>query len=63
MQANVWRRFSAMQGRLGLKTLGATIHPYPTRAEAIRKIGDLYNRTRLTPFLKSLMQRWLAWTR
>jgi pyruvate/2-oxoglutarate dehydrogenase complex dihydrolipoamide dehydrogenase (E3) component len=53
----------AMKGRLGLKTLGATIHPYPTQAEAIRKIGDLYNRTRLTPFLKSLMQRWLAWTR
>jgi pyruvate/2-oxoglutarate dehydrogenase complex dihydrolipoamide dehydrogenase (E3) component len=53
----------AMKGRLGLKTLGATIHPYPTQAEAIRKIGDLYNRTRLTPFLKSLMRRWLAWTR
>jgi pyruvate/2-oxoglutarate dehydrogenase complex dihydrolipoamide dehydrogenase (E3) component len=53
----------AMKGKLGLKTLGATIHPYPTQAEAIRKIGDLYNRTRLTPFVKSLMQRWLAWTR
>jgi pyruvate/2-oxoglutarate dehydrogenase complex dihydrolipoamide dehydrogenase (E3) component len=53
----------AMKGRLGLKTVGATIHPYPTQAEAIRKTGDLYNRTRLTPFLKSLMQRWLAWTR
>jgi pyruvate/2-oxoglutarate dehydrogenase complex dihydrolipoamide dehydrogenase (E3) component len=53
----------AMKGKLGLKTLGATIHPYPTQAEAIRKIGDLYNRTRLTPLVKSLMQRWLAWTR
>jgi pyruvate/2-oxoglutarate dehydrogenase complex dihydrolipoamide dehydrogenase (E3) component len=53
----------AMKGKLGLKTLGATIHPYPTQAEGIRKIGDLYNRTRLTPLVKSLMQRWLAWTR
>ncbi len=53
----------AIKGRLGLKTMGGTIHPYPTQAEAIRKTGDLYNRTRLTPFVKSLMQRWLAWQR
>lgn len=53
----------AMKGGLGLKTVGATIHPYPTQAEAIRKTGDLYNRTRLTPFVKNLMHRWLAWQR
>lgn len=53
----------AMRGKLGLKTIGGTIHPYPTQAEAIRKTGDLYNRTRLTPFVKSLMNRWLAWQR
>ena len=53
----------AMKGRLGLKTIGATIHPYPTQAEAIRRTGDLYNRTRLTPLVKNLMQRWLAWQR
>jgi len=53
----------AMKGGLGLKTVGATIHPYPTQAEAIRKTGDLYNRTRLTPFVKNLMNRWLAWQR
>jgi pyruvate/2-oxoglutarate dehydrogenase complex dihydrolipoamide dehydrogenase (E3) component len=53
----------AMKGKLGLKTIGATIHPYPTQAEAIRKTGDIYNRTRLTPFVKKLMARWLAWTR
>lgn len=50
----------AMKGRLGLKTIGSTIHPYPTQAEAIRRTGDLYNRTRLTPFVKNLMKRWLA---
>ncbi|MBM3845209.1 MAG: mercuric reductase, partial [Verrucomicrobia bacterium] len=53
----------AMKGKLGLKTIGATIHPYPTQAEAIRRTGDLYNKTRLTPFVKGLMQRWLAWQR
>ena len=53
----------AMVGGLGLKTIGSTIHPYPTQAEAIRKLGDVYNRTRLTPFVKSLFKKWLAWTR
>jgi pyruvate/2-oxoglutarate dehydrogenase complex dihydrolipoamide dehydrogenase (E3) component len=53
----------AMKGRLGLRTITGTIHPYPTQVEAIRKTGDLYNRTRLTPLVKGLMQRWLAWQR
>lgn len=53
----------AMNGKLGLKTIASAIHPYPTQAEAIRKVGDLYNRTRLTPFVKKLMGKWLAWTR
>jgi len=26
-------------------------------------VGDAYNRTRLTPFVKGLFQKWLAWTR
>ncbi len=53
----------AMNGGLGLKTIGAAIHPYPTQAEAIRKLGDLYNRTRLTPFVKTLLGKWLSWQR
>ena len=53
----------AMVGGLGLKKIASTIHPYPTQAEAIRKVGDAYNRTRLTPFIKTLFQRWLTWTR
>jgi pyruvate/2-oxoglutarate dehydrogenase complex dihydrolipoamide dehydrogenase (E3) component len=53
----------AMTHGLGLAKIGSTIHPYPTQAEAIRKLGDLYNRTRLTPLVKSLMTKWLAWTR
>jgi pyruvate/2-oxoglutarate dehydrogenase complex dihydrolipoamide dehydrogenase (E3) component len=53
----------ALVTRLGLGTLAAVIHPYPTRAEAIRQAGDLYNRTRLTPFVKDLFTRFLAWRR
>lgn len=53
----------AMTHGLGLSKIGSTIHPYPTQAEAIRKLGDQYSRTRLTPFVKSLFGRWLRWTR
>jgi pyruvate/2-oxoglutarate dehydrogenase complex dihydrolipoamide dehydrogenase (E3) component len=53
----------AMTGKLGAGTLARTIHPYPTQAEAIKKVGDAYNRTRLTPFVKGLFQKWLAWMR
>jgi len=53
----------AMTHGLGLGKIASTIHPYPTQAEAIRKLGDQYNRTRLTPFVRWLFRRWLAWTR
>jgi pyruvate/2-oxoglutarate dehydrogenase complex dihydrolipoamide dehydrogenase (E3) component len=53
----------AMVGKLGLKTLAETIHPYPTQAEAIKKVGDAYNKTRLTAFVKKVFGKWLAWSR
>jgi len=53
----------AMTHGLGLSKIGSTIHPYPTQAEAIRKLGDQYNRTRLTPLVKTIFHQWLAWTR
>jgi len=53
----------AMNNGVGLAGIGATIHPYPTQAEAIRKLGDAYNRTRLTPFAKSALGAWLKLTR
>jgi pyruvate/2-oxoglutarate dehydrogenase complex dihydrolipoamide dehydrogenase (E3) component len=52
-----------MTHRLGLGTLTRVIQPYPTQAEAVRKTGDAYQRTRLTPFVKKLMARWFAWQR
>ena len=53
----------AMKHGLGLKKIAGTIHPYPTQADAIRKTGDAFNRTRLTPFVKSLFEKWLRVTR
>ena len=51
----------AMQNQIGLGKIAATIHPYPTQAEAIRKLGDSYNRTKLTPWNQRLLNalRWL----
>lgn len=53
----------AMTNNIGLGKIAATVHPYPTRAEAIRKVGDQYNRTRLTSKVKDIMTRLLAWRR
>lgn len=53
----------AMTNGLGLRHLASTIHPYPTRAEALRKLGDAYNRTRLTPWVRWVLRKWLNWRR
>jgi pyruvate/2-oxoglutarate dehydrogenase complex dihydrolipoamide dehydrogenase (E3) component len=54
---------TAMKAGLGLGSIASVIHPYPTQAAAIKKAGDQYNRTRLTPFTKRLFERLLAWRR
>lgn len=46
----------AMTHGLGLRRLAATVFPYPTRTEALRKLGDAYNRTRLTPWARWLLR-------
>ncbi len=51
----------AISSGIGLRALGRVIHAYPTQVEAIKMAADAYNRTRLTPTLKSLSRRWLAW--
>ncbi|MDF3127653.1 mercuric reductase [Kiritimatiellaeota bacterium B1221] len=50
----------AINQKIGLKGLAGSIFPYPTHAEVVRKTGDLYNRTRLTPTLKNIMTRFLS---
>jgi pyruvate/2-oxoglutarate dehydrogenase complex dihydrolipoamide dehydrogenase (E3) component len=46
-----------------LDDLSATIHPYPTQAEALRKAGDAYRRTLLTPSLRRWFDRYFRLTR
>ena len=51
----------AITSGIGLRALARVIHTYPTQAGAIKMAAEAYNRTRLTPTLKSLTKRWLAW--
>ncbi len=53
----------AMQSGMGLGKLANVIHPYPTTAEAIRQCGDAYNRARLTPTVKGIFHRLMAFKR
>ena len=53
----------AMVARQKVGVLSSTIHPYPTQAEALRKAGDAYMRTKLTPTVKKLFEKCLAWRR
>lgn len=54
---------TAMAAKLGLGAMASVIHPYPTQAEAIRKVADAYNRTRLTSRVHRILQRYFAWRR
>lgn len=53
----------AMTNKLTLGNLAKTIHPYPTQTEILKKLGDAYNRTKLTPKVYRLMKHFLAWRR
>lgn len=48
----------AMTAKATLKSLGLTVHPYPTRSESIRRAADEYMFTKLTPFAKKLARLW-----
>jgi len=49
-----------MQTGIGLSTIATVIFPYPTQAEVIRKLGDAYNKTKLTPTAKMVLETLLA---
>ncbi len=49
----------AMVAGIGLRTMARVIHTYPTQADAIKKAADAYTRTRLSPLLGWLMQKWI----
>ncbi len=44
----------AMTHGIGLGKISSAIHPYPTQAEVIKKAGDAWSRTRLTPTASKL---------
>lgn len=46
-----------------MSALARTIHPYPTRTESLRHIGEMYELSQLTPSLRKLIRDWLAWRR
>ena len=49
-----------MTQNLGLSAAQRTIFSYPTRSEYLKRLGDAYNRGRMTPFVAGLFKRWLA---
>lgn len=53
----------AMTHGIGLGGIAKTIHAYPTQAEIVKKAGDAYSRTRLTPLIKNVFEKVLAWRR
>jgi pyruvate/2-oxoglutarate dehydrogenase complex dihydrolipoamide dehydrogenase (E3) component len=52
-----------IQAGIGLTDLASVIHPYPTRAQALGAIADQYQRTRLGPRYRRVLERWMAWRR
>jgi pyruvate/2-oxoglutarate dehydrogenase complex dihydrolipoamide dehydrogenase (E3) component len=48
---------------LSAANLSATVHPYPTQAEVFRKLGDAWQRSRLTPRSKRVLQAIISWRR
>ena len=50
-----------MTRRLPISALSSTIHCYPTQVEVLKRIGDQYNKGRLTPGVASLLKAILRW--
>jgi pyruvate/2-oxoglutarate dehydrogenase complex dihydrolipoamide dehydrogenase (E3) component len=47
----------------GLKILTGTIHPYPTQAEVIKKVGNVWRKANFSQRQKTILSKWFAWTR
>jgi len=46
----------AMSNGIGLSKLASAIHPYPTRADAIRNIGDQYNMSNMSTTTRKILR-------
>jgi pyruvate/2-oxoglutarate dehydrogenase complex dihydrolipoamide dehydrogenase (E3) component len=52
-----------LTARLSISTLAKTIHCYPTQIEVLKRLGDQYNKSRLTPRIAALLKSIIAWRR
>ena len=53
----------AMKAGAGARTIAGTIHPYPTQAEANKKVVNLWRKAHFTPRTKNLLMKLFAWAR
>lgn len=53
----------AINSGTSLTRLASLIHPYPTRAGIVRDAAREFMRSRLTPRVKRILNRWMAWRR
>jgi pyruvate/2-oxoglutarate dehydrogenase complex dihydrolipoamide dehydrogenase (E3) component len=52
-----------MKSGKGLATLGGTIHPYPTQAEAMKKLATAWRKSTFTSGKKGVLTQFFAWMR
>jgi pyruvate/2-oxoglutarate dehydrogenase complex dihydrolipoamide dehydrogenase (E3) component len=50
-----------MTRRLPISALSSTIHCYPTQVEVLKRLGDQYSKSRLTPRVAGLLKSILRW--
>ncbi len=53
----------AMTQRLRLQTLSGVIHPYPTQAEVLKRVGDASMRSRLKPWMRKVLEKYFRYRR
>ena len=52
-----------MKAGAGIRTMAATIHPYPTQAEVNKKVVNLWRKAHFTPRTKTLLTKLFTWLR
>lgn len=52
-----------MKAGAGAKTLGGTIHPYPTQAEVNKKVVNLWRKAHFSQSTKNMLAKLFAWMR
>lgn len=50
-----------MQQKIPLSALSTAIYPYPTETEALKALGDAWNRRRLSPVIATGLKKVLSW--